>query len=138
MRVRWHQLYHLPSMIDTLEDLTEELLRREEGEPLLDLYSFLPPVDVYETSQEIIVEMELPGMEAEELKLNASAGQLLVSGFKRDPDRGTKNYVLAERGFGRFRRLIRLPEDLECENAQALMKDGLLRVILQKKSEEKK
>ena len=137
MRVRWHQLYHLPSLIDTLEDLTEEVLKREAGESFYDLCSFLPPVDVYETAQEIIIEIELPGMGVEDVKLNASPGQLLVSGFKKDPDRCTKNFALAERSFGRFRRLIRLPEGLECETAQAQIKDGLLRVTFQKCSHEK-
>lgn len=136
MKVRWHRLYHLPSLIDTLEDLTEEVLRREEGESIFEMSSFWPPVDVYETTQEVIIEMELPGLSAEEIKLNASPGQLLVSGFKRDPECGNKNYVLLERCFGRFRRLIRLPEGLECETAQAEMKNGLLRVIFQKQSED--
>lgn len=138
MRVRWHRLYHLPSMIDTLEDLTEELLKREEGESVFDLYSFLPPVDVYETSQEVIIEVEVPGLDTEDIKLNASPGQLLVSGFKKDPDRCSKNFVLAERCFGRFRRLIRLPEGVECETARAQVNDGLLRVIFQKCSMENK
>lgn len=138
MRVRWHRLYHLPALIDTLEDLAEEVLRREEGESPLDVYSFWPPVDVYETPQEVIVEMELPGMASEELKINASPGQLLVSGIKKDPDSCNKNYVLMERSFGRFRRLIRLPEGLECEIAQAQITDGLLRVIFQKQGEKEK
>jgi HSP20 family protein len=90
-----------------------------------------PPMDVVETADAIEVSLDLPGP-IESLKVVFRQDLLLVSGEKRPPqcrhDRAT--FHLAERGFGRFARGVRLSGAFDTGRATAELHAGELRVTL--------
>ena len=103
---------------------------------LLDLRSagkeqgaWIPNADILETSDALIVDVELPGVEPEDLAVSVNAGNLILSGDKKgssDPDR--ESYQHAERSFGPFRRIIHLGVPVNTRLAEAKLADGLLRI----------
>ena len=92
-----------------------------------------PATDVRETEQEVVIEMELPGVSPESVELTADRGVLRVRGEKTSTHRASDQRVhLAERVHGMFERAFRLPKGLDESAIAAEFEHGLLRVRLPK------
>jgi HSP20 family protein len=93
----------------------------------------IPAVDVYETRTEFVVEMELPGVDGQDVKVLLFSSRLEVSGFKRELDtpRGSR-YTRLEREYGNFRRDVVVPGAVDPNRAVAALENGVLTVVLQK------
>lgn len=98
--------------------------RTEEGE-------WSPVIDVEETSDEFIVTAELPGMKKENIKISISKGRLSISGDKKK-ELKDMIYHRLERSFGKFKRIIPLPSQVNPDSVRASYRDGLLTVTLPK------
>jgi len=91
-------------------------------------------VDVCERPAEIVVLVEVPGVDRSDVQLAWNAGVLIISGLKRQqpPDRGVAAYLCVERAYGHFRREITITVPIDYKQAQAELKDGLLKIHLPK------
>jgi HSP20 family protein len=99
-----------------------------------------PSVDVAESDQAYTVTAELPGLEQKDVELNLRDNALTLSGEKRQETSesdGGRSYT--ERSFGRFERVIPLPEEVDADRVAATFKNGVLKVTLPKnpKAQEK-
>jgi len=100
---------------------------------------WLPAVDVAETKNEIVVNVEAPGMDPKEFDISLSEGTLTIKGEKKQEKvEEEENYHLVERRYGTFTRSISLPKKVEGDKIIASYKDGILRVTLPKFEEAKK
>jgi HSP20 family protein len=88
-----------------------------------------PALDVYENSQELCIEVEMPGVSQEEVGVEVLGRTLVISGMKRDTlaNRGVR-YIRMERGFGKFRRELDIPEMFDLEKVDAKFSDGILNI----------
>ncbi len=97
--------------------------------------AWMPPVDVRETEDAILVDVELPGMTVEEVDVRVENGVLTVSGEKKseieEGKEGT-NYHLVERRYGRFERSFTLPRTVDAEKVDAQFNNGVLSITLPK------
>lgn len=93
---------------------------------------FAPPVDVIETAEAIEIVADLPGLAPEQIHLLFARGQLTIAGLKRPPAcrHADAAFHLAERGFGRFARTVRLSGAVDVGRARATLKAGELRVVI--------
>jgi HSP20 family protein len=93
----------------------------------------LPAVDVSETAEEFIIEMELPGVSDGDVRVLLFSSRLEVSGFKRELDapHGSR-YTRLEREFGTFRRDIVVPGSVDPDGAVAALENGVLTIVLKK------
>lgn len=96
--------------------------------------TWAPPVDLCETTTEIVVRIELPGLTAEQIKVGATNTQLRIWGEKK---RGvTRNKIVShlcsERSFGKFCRLVPLRWTVSVRDAVAEVGNGILTVRLPK------
>jgi HSP20 family protein len=89
-----------------------ERLHRQFFEPSLSSTqdaSWQPPVDVFETNQELLIIAALPGVESQDLEISIKPELLLLTGVRRLPiSRGATIHRL-EIPYGRFERRVRLP-----------------------------
>src|SRR6185436_8011523 len=71
--------------------------------------AWIPNADILETSDALVVMVELPGVAPEDLALSVHGGNVILRGEKRraDPDPAARMHSL-ERPYGRFRRVINL------------------------------
>jgi HSP20 family protein len=108
---------------------------RPAAEPRLPLPGevTLPPIDVYETAGEFIVEMELPGVDDRDVRVMLFSSRLEVSGFKRElgAPNGSR-FTRLEREFGSFRRDVVVPGEIDPERAVAALENGVLTIVLKK------
>ena len=90
-----------------------------------------PPLDVFETDTGVEIVMDLPGVVADSLKLVFSRNVLIIAGEKRPAcDQPEAAFHLAERGFGRFARAVRLEGAYDAGRADATLAAGELRIGL--------
>lgn len=95
--------------------------------------SWTPNVDLYESGNDLVVKLELQGVDPASVKLSVNGNNLIVQGDKPriDPPPGAKFHCL-ERGFGTFRRVIRLGVPINTHKAKTEYRDGLLIVAFPK------
>ena len=87
----------------------------------------LPAADVYETEDEFIVELEVPGYEEKELAIEVSDHVLTVTGeHKQAIEETEKTYRLHERLEREFERRFELPAIFDAEKLTATFKQGVL------------
>jgi HSP20 family protein len=93
---------------------------------------WLPAVDVAETKNEIVVNVEIPGMDPKEFDISLSEGTLTIRGEKKQDRVEEENYHLTERRYGTFSRWIPLPQEVESDKISSSYKNGVLTVTLPK------
>src|SRR6185295_7578125 len=90
--------------------------------------TWAPPVDLCETTEEIIVRVELPGLTAEQIKIGATNTQLRIWGEKKRRVARTKilSHHCSERSYGKFSRLVPLRWTVSLQDATAEIANGML------------
>ncbi len=92
-----------------------------------------PAVDVAEDPKGYSVAIELPGVKAEDLKVEVDGNRLTVRGEKRvEADEKTDRVHRFERRFGSFERIFTLPDTVNAEGIEAKVADGVLTLVLPK------
>jgi HSP20 family protein len=96
-----------------------------------------PALDLYQSNDNVIAVVELPGMRKEDIEISLHDGTLTISGErKRDSANGEKA-ERTERYIGAFRRSITLPTRVDANKVSATYRDGILTVTLPKAEEVK-
>jgi HSP20 family protein len=96
--------------------------------------NFIPPVDIYEDAQKLVLRLEVPGIPQEDLQINLENQTLTVKGERKFvKDEKEENFHRLKRRYGSFIRSFTLPATIETESAQANYENGVLSVTLQKK-----
>ena len=98
----------------------------------------VPPMDVYEEGDELVVKAELPGLAREEIDVTIAGELLTLSGRKEKEEKvERKDYHRLERSSGAFTRTITLPAEVELEKVTATFKNGVLEIRAPKTPEAK-
>ncbi len=93
------------------------------------------PIEVFETSKELVIRVELPGVKKEDVDITVRDNYLVIKAEKKEEQEEDKEHVhIVERVYGKFERVIPLPADIDTENAKATFKDGVLEIRFPKKS----
>jgi HSP20 family protein len=91
-------------------------------------------VDIYEKDNNIIAEMNIPGIDHDKVEIIIDDDLLKISGSREQKEEiNEENYCSKEIRRGSFERIITLPNIVEAEKADAEYKNGVLKVIMPKK-----
>ncbi len=123
----WRQVF-----LTYWEGEPDETSLPESGD--LPLAGFVPPMDILERDETLVIELELPGVNPAGLRLEMTERTLVIQGVKAEEPMCSKRYVRAERCFGPFRRTLVLPEEFSGFQTRAEMSNGILRVIVPRPS----
>jgi HSP20 family protein len=94
---------------------------------------WMPATDVYETEDEVVVTVELPGIEAEDVEVSVEDSTLSISGARELSDEVEReHYHRIERRYGSFRRSIALPPQADTGKVDARFADGVLTIEVPK------
>jgi len=93
------------------------------------------PVAMWEDDDHVTIEADLPGVSDNDVDVTVQNGMLFVRG-ERKPAEG-RPYIYDGRWYGRFERIVTLPEAVETEAVQATLMNGGLRIDLPKSPEAK-
>ncbi|MBC7319269.1 Hsp20/alpha crystallin family protein [bacterium] len=96
-------------------------------------YSWKPSVDVYETDKEIVVLVEIAGVNKEDIEVFIQGNIVTVRGNRKEPDINRKEaYYQMEINYGTFERVIPLPTVVREEEAKASFQNGILKIVFPK------
>lgn len=95
--------------------------------------------DVYETDKEFVIEVELPGVKKNDVKVKYHDGYVTVEAKREEAvEEKDKNYYRREIKRGSYARTFPLPENVDVSKAKAKMSDGVLEIRIPKTSQEVK
>jgi HSP20 family protein len=100
--------------------------------------SWVPALDVLETVDKLVVNVELPGIEPDAVEVSVEDSTLTVTGsreFHKEADE--ENYHRIERRYGAFSRSLRLPQTADAERVDAHFDKGVLTIEVPKREEAK-
>jgi HSP20 family protein len=97
-----------------------------------------PRVDIFEEKDNLIVEVELPGLNREDFDVSVENNILTLKGERKfEKKENTDNFHRVERSYGAFTRQFTLPQTVTAEGATADFDNGVLRIALPKRAETK-
>ncbi|HEV2814849.1 MAG TPA: Hsp20/alpha crystallin family protein [Solirubrobacteraceae bacterium] len=93
---------------------------------------YAPAVDVFYVGEppRAVVQVELPGVDPDEVSVEVRGRELLIAGRRRPPRAEGRLYQQVEMSNGAFRRVIPLGADVVAEEAKAAYHDGILEITL--------
>jgi len=91
-----------------------------------------PAVNVWEEGEQLFAEAELPGAKKEELEISVTGDELTIRGRRGANVAEGTSFHRRERGVGEFSRTLRLPYDVDAEQVEATLRDGVLLLKLPK------
>jgi len=93
----------------------------------------MPPVDVYETADQLVVKVAVPGVKPEEIDVTVTGDLLTIKGeFKSDEKVEKGSYLRRERRYGSFCRQVGLPAGVQADKAEAAFDNGVLTLEIPK------
>ncbi len=122
------------SDFDDMDKIMESMLPSVRGNQ----FGFTPAVDMYEDRDNIVIEMQLGGVDPEKVDISIENNVLSIKGeSEKKSEVEDKNYYRKEIRRGSFYRSIPLPTKVDGENAAALNEDGILKITVPKAPEVK-
>jgi HSP20 family protein len=101
-------------------------------------FIFSPAAELEETDDAIRLKLELPGLDAKDINIEATPESILISGERKTESRNEENGVTrSEFRYGKFQRIIPLPSQIQNSKVQAEYKNGILHLTLPKAESEK-
>lgn len=98
----------------------------------------VPPVDVFEEGDTLVVKAEMPGMKREEIEVTLTGDLLTLSGKKEKEEKvERKDYHRLERSAGAFTRSLKLPYEVKLDEVKAAFREGVLEIRAPKSAEAK-
>lgn len=95
-----------------------------------------PQAEVLDTPESLLIEVDLAGLDRDDIDLRIDDRTLVVQGERRRPeDQGDWTFHRLERPHGKFLRKFELPDGLELDQVKASLEGGVLGVLLPKKAE---
>ena len=95
------------------------------------LMASMPAIDFTSNDKSYSLTAELPGLTEKDVEISVADGILTLSGEKKEEqERKEEGGLFSERRYGRFRRTLTLPEDVDAPHIVAHFKDGVLTVTL--------
>jgi HSP20 family protein len=135
VHVKWEPFRDLMAMQDRMTRLFDETLSRIWKEEVpRGVWS--PPVDIMEKGSEVILEMDIPEMNQNEIEIKVEENNLIIQGERKFiKESSDTNYLQIERPYGTFQRTFAIPRGIDQEKIKAAYKDGVLRVVLSRREE---
>ena len=134
---RWAPFRELNTLQDRMNRLFRESLREGQDESL-STSSFAPAVDVYEDEHNVVLKIEVPGIDEKDIDVRIENNTLIVHGERNiDKEEKEENYRRIERQYGSFTRTFTLPNTVDTDSVSANYNRGVLKIKLAKKAEAK-
>ena len=130
----WDPFRDLVALQERMNRLFEESLsfsRPAKLEPAASSWS--PLVDIYETETDIVLKVDIPGVQQEDIEVEVRDNTLFLRGERKLPiETQEENYHRIERPYGPFQRSFTLPFFVHRDKFTAVYREGVLEVVMPK------
>ena len=133
--VRWQPIREITSLQREMERLFSEFSDRDEDRTVT---AFVPAAELKTDAQNIYLQLEVPGLTPEEIDIQASINSVAITGERKEEQNTQEDGIKrSEFRYGKFHRVINLPEKVRPDGVQAKYEHGLLKLTFPKVAEEK-
>jgi len=133
---RWEPVREMMTLREAMDRLFDDAFTRPIN--LRDGGWSAPAVDMYQTDDEVVVRVALPGFKADEVQINVTGDVLTLRGeMKQEEEKKDKAWHVREHRWGSFERSIALPTEVTADRANADFENGILTITLPKAEEVK-
>jgi HSP20 family protein len=137
--MRWDPFKNISTLQDRINRLFEDAFPRaadeEEG---LATCAWRPAVDIFETDEGVVVQVDLPGVKKEDVSVEVKNNLLVIQGLRQvDVPLNEDRYYRRERSCGSFQRSFALRGSVPPDSIKATFKNGVLTVLVPRPEEEK-
>ncbi len=136
--VRWDPFRNMTALQDRINRLFEDAFPQSQSETEVSLCAWQPSVDIYENNEGVVIKVDLPGLEKEDISVEIKENVLTLKGQRKEevgvPEEA---YFRKERTCGTFHRSFSLRSMIDPESIKATFKNGVLTIEIPKPEEEK-
>ncbi len=133
---RWEPVREMMTLREAMDRLFDDAFTRPLN--LRDGGWSAPAIDMYQTDDDVVVKIAIPGFKADDVQINVTGDVLTLRGeMKHENEEKDKAWHIREQRWGSFERSITLPTDVKAEKASADFENGILTVTLPKAEEVK-
>ncbi|CAN5729752.1 Hsp20/alpha crystallin family protein [soil metagenome] len=133
----WRSLDRWANLRDEMNSLFEAPMWSNTMRQSQLFNGWTPALDLYQTNDDLVAVVEVPGMRKEDIELSLQDGMLTIGGERKEETPEGDKTTRTERFVGKFRRSISLPTRVDANKVNATYKDGILTVTLPKAEEVK-
>jgi HSP20 family protein len=134
---RWDPFRELSTLQNRVNSLFQDYGRTGQDE-LTSTGRFVPAVDVYEDEHKLVLKLEIPGVNQEDVDVRLENNTLTIRGERKfEKEEKEENFHRIERRYGSFARSFVLPNTIDTENVNASYDSGVLKIELSKRAEAK-
>ncbi len=120
--IKWKPLNN---QIDTLDNVFEQLFNDFALDPRFSLTTNQPYSYMNENKKEYYLNMDLPGLEKEDINARVENNHVIVSGER-------KNDSINNNFYGKFEQIFKIPENVKVDKIKAILKNGVLNITFPK------
>jgi HSP20 family protein len=133
---RWEPVREMMTLREAMDRLFDDAFTRPLN--LRDGGWSAPAVDMYQTDDEVVVKVALPGFKADEVQIQVTGDVLSLRGeMKHEEEQEDKSWHIREHRWSSFERSIALPTEVRADRANADFENGILTITLPKAEEVK-
>ena len=118
-------------------EIQEQELVQEETERTRECRCFVPRTDIYEVGDDIILSLDMPGIDQNAIEITLEKNILNVKGYAQIDDLDEYSLTFAEYETGDYERSFRLSDEIAQDKIDARYQDGILRLTLPKAEQAK-
>jgi len=115
-----------------LEAEKQELTAAEDTERTRDCNCFVPRSDIYEMDDQLVIMVDVPGVNEGSIDITLENSVLTINAYIEPVEMTGYSPTWVEYEVGDYQRSFRLSNEIDSENIQATVKDGVLRLFLPK------
>ncbi|WID99250.1 Hsp20/alpha crystallin family protein [Bosea vestrisii] len=120
-------------MAQELQTTDRQVPSKLDGsEPTRSRQVFVPRADIYETTDQVALLVDMPGVASDGVDITLEKRTLAIRGYAANQLRESYRQIYAEYGAGDYERVFTLSEDIDRDGIEASQKDGVLRLVLPK------
>ena len=135
---RWTPRRDFLGIAEDMNRLVKSMFDDDASEASFLKGNWTPAVDISEDDNNFYLNVDLPGMTKDQVKVRFEDGMLSITGEKKSEKEEKKvNYHRVERSFGRFERSFRVPSRISASKIDAKFDKGVLTVTMPKAEEAK-
>ena len=123
----WRPFPELRTCRRDVDDIFDHFFGRPDSGISTSTSAFVPAAEWFARDDEIVVRLDLPGIDAKEVELTVEGQRLTVTGERKSV---TEDETHSEVRYGSFSRSVRLPRNVDPESVNATYKDGVLEITM--------
>jgi HSP20 family molecular chaperone IbpA len=120
---------------NTMEVQEQEIVPDEGAERIRERRTYIPRTDIYETEEDIVLVLDMPGVNEESIDITLEKNVLTITGKSNVESPKEHSLTFAEYMAGDYERNFRVTDQINSEKIEAVYNNGVLRLTLPKAEE---